>query len=258
MKVPTVVDKLPLLWVTVLLLILSGCASVPMASREQDAAAKTFSPPASDKSAIYVFRNSFVGQALRKIISIDGTIIGASANKVYFYQVLNPGRHTITTESEFGDNSIAFQAQPGKNYFARQYIKMGVFVGGSNVEMVSEDEGKSEVLQCGRAQPNSAEPIGQSTEKIQSTTLPNVQQDRIPVPYINELGQQRYAAYLKQKAPRAFAISDNGHYGYAWGTSPRDPTAPADPKERALKLCSGFAGKECVLFSVDDEVVFKQ
>lgn len=132
--------------------ILTGCASVPMASKEQDSASKTFALPAAEKSGLYIFRNSFVGQALKKLVSVDGKPVGQSANQVYFYNEITPGSHTISTESEFSDNSLTFQTEGGKNYFARQYIKLGVFIGGAGVEMVSEEEGKKEVLQCNRAQ----------------------------------------------------------------------------------------------------------
>jgi hypothetical protein len=33
----------------------------------------------------------------------------------------------------------------GLNYFVRQFMKMGVFVGGAGVEQVSEEEGKKQV-----------------------------------------------------------------------------------------------------------------
>lgn len=125
--------------------LLSGCASVPMASKERDAALKTFSQPAADKAGLYVFRNTFVGQALKKTLLIDGTVLGETANKTYFYKEITPGMHILSTESEFSDNSISFQAVGAKNYFAEQYIKMGVFVGGANVKMVSEEEGKQGV-----------------------------------------------------------------------------------------------------------------
>lgn len=128
--------------------LLSGCASVPMAPMEQDTALKSFSQPAADKSGLYVFRNTFVGQALKKTVSLDGSVIGETANKTYFYREITPGMHTLSTESEFSDNSITFQAEGAKNYFAKQYIRVGVFVGGANLEMVSEEEGRKEILEC--------------------------------------------------------------------------------------------------------------
>ena len=78
-------------------------------------------------------------------------MLGETANKTYFYKTVVPGSHTLSTESEFGNNSIVFEAVGGKNYYARQYIKMGVFVGGANLELVGEEEGRKEVLECGLA-----------------------------------------------------------------------------------------------------------
>ncbi|WP_136523507.1 DUF2846 domain-containing protein [Geomonas ferrireducens] len=132
--------------------LISGCASVPMASKEDDAAAKQFAVPKDGKAAVYVYRNCFVGQALKKDISLDGAILGETANKVFFYKVIEPGKHVLSTESEFGDNTLSFDADPAKNYFVEQYIKMGVFVGGSNLKMVTEEEGKKAIMECGLAQ----------------------------------------------------------------------------------------------------------
>jgi len=99
-------------------------------------------------AGLYVYRNSFVGQALKKNIYVDDVFLGESANKVYFYKQVTPGPHKLSTESEFSDNSITFEAEARKNYFAEQYIKMGVFVGGANLKMVSEEEGMKQVSQC--------------------------------------------------------------------------------------------------------------
>jgi protein involved in sex pheromone biosynthesis len=128
--------------------ILSGCASVPMASPEEDAEAKNFSDPPANKAGLYVYRDTFVGQALKKTVYLDGDMIGETANKVYFYNLIDPGQHTLSTESEFSDNDIQFEAKGGKNHFAEQYIKMGIFVGGANLRMVSEEEGRKAVLEC--------------------------------------------------------------------------------------------------------------
>jgi hypothetical protein len=145
------VKKVFLVAVIISVCLLTGCASVPMAPVEQDNALKVFSPPVADKAGLYIYRNSFVGQALKKNVYVDKVLLGETANKTYFYKEITPGEHQISTESEFSDNSITFQAEGGKNYFARQYIKMGVFVGGANLEMVSEQEGMEEVLKCGLA-----------------------------------------------------------------------------------------------------------
>lgn len=126
-------------------LFASGCATVPMASPAEDAALKSFEAPPADKAGVYIYRNSVVGQALKKNVYLDGEYLGESANKVYFYRQVEPGQHTVSTESEFSDNALTFHAKGGMNHFIRQYIKMGVFVGGANVELVSEDEGRKGV-----------------------------------------------------------------------------------------------------------------
>jgi len=128
------------------ILLVSGCASVPMAPASEDAALKTFAPPEEGKAGVYIYRNSFVGKALKKDLHLDGEFLGESANKTYFYRQVEPGEHTISTESEFGDNAFTFVAQAGLNYFIRQYIKMGVFVGGADLELVPEEEGRTGVL----------------------------------------------------------------------------------------------------------------
>jgi len=65
--------------------------------------------------------------------------------------LISPGEHTLSTESEFSNNTLQFRAEPKRNYFFRQYIKMGLLVGGANIEAVSEEEGRKGVLNCKEA-----------------------------------------------------------------------------------------------------------
>lgn len=79
----------------------------------------------------------------------------------------------------------------------------------------------------------------------------------VRVPYLNDSQQRQYRAYLTKAQPRAFAISLNGHFAYTVGTVPLDKSLPADPKERALLLCSRWSGMGCELYAADDQVVFR-
>ncbi len=133
-------------------IFLSGCATVPMASGDRDIARKSFNAPPPNKSGLYVYRNSSFGGALKKNVYLDGQFIGESAPKTYFYRDIVPGQHKISTESEFSDNALNINTEAGKNYYVRQYIKMGLFVGGANLELKSEAEGQNGVLECGLAQ----------------------------------------------------------------------------------------------------------
>lgn len=127
-------------------LLVPGCASVPMATESRNTTLQTFAAPAPDKAGLYVYRNSVVGQGVKKALYVDGVLLGQTANKVYFYKELAPGRHEISTQSEFGSNDVSLNAEAGKNYFARQVIKVGLLSGRAAIELVSEEEGRKNVL----------------------------------------------------------------------------------------------------------------
>jgi hypothetical protein len=114
-----------------------------MESADNNVKAKSFPTPDQGKSGLYVYRDSFVGKALKKDVYLDGNCIGETADKVFFYTQVEGGHtYKLSTESEFSPNDLVMDINTGKNYFVRQFIKMGVFVGGAGLESVSEDEGK--------------------------------------------------------------------------------------------------------------------
>lgn len=126
--------------------LVTGCASVNMAPKEDSAKAKQFAAPSANNAGLYVYRNSFVGKALKKDIFIDGKCLGESAPDVFFYTEVEGGKSLkISTESEFSANDLTLNVDSGKNYFVRQYIKIGVLVGGAGVEQVSEQQGKTDI-----------------------------------------------------------------------------------------------------------------
>lgn len=126
--------------------LMSGCASVDMASKAESSKAKEFNAPTQGNAGLYVYRNSFVGKALKKDILVDGKCLGESAPDVFFYTEVQGGKtHKIDTESEFSDNSLELMLESGKNYFIRQFIKMGVFVGGAGLEQVTDAQGKADI-----------------------------------------------------------------------------------------------------------------
>ncbi len=65
---------------------------------------------------------------------------------MFFYEVVKGGEeHKLSTESEFSPNDLMVKTESGEDYFIKQYIKMGVFVGGANLKLVDEHEGKTAV-----------------------------------------------------------------------------------------------------------------
>jgi len=131
--------------------LMAGCASVPLASQEEDAMCKSFEAPTDGNAGVYIYRNCFAAQAIKRAITLDDERIGETANCVYFYKVIPPGSHTLSTQSEFGENTINFNANPGCNYFFEQYMTMGVFAAGSDIKAVSDTEGKANVMKCNLA-----------------------------------------------------------------------------------------------------------
>ncbi|MBK6619270.1 MAG: DUF2846 domain-containing protein [Nitrosomonas sp.] len=135
-------------------LLFSGCASVQMAPKAESAKAKEFNAPSQGNAGVYLYRNSFVGKALKKDLWIDGKCIGESAPDVFFYtEVEGEKLHKIDTESEFSPNTLELVLEAGKNYFIRQFIKIGVFVGGAGVEQVPEEQGKADITKLEMATP---------------------------------------------------------------------------------------------------------
>jgi hypothetical protein len=143
---------LPLL--LLMIAALTGCASVPMATPEADQKAKAFASPSSDMASLYILRDSQLGGALKKMIKIDGQNIGETAPYTYFHVFAKPGKRTLSTQSEFSDNSLDLTLEAGKNHYVRNYMKMGVFIGGANLEVVEEAEAKQAINEnCKLAQP---------------------------------------------------------------------------------------------------------
>jgi hypothetical protein len=132
--------------VALTVVLFTGCASVKMESKEASQKAKEFAKPSAGQAGLYIYRDSFVGKALKKDIWVDGKCIGESAPDVFFHtEVAGNKDHTISTESEFSPNTLSLLMEAGKNYFVRQYIKIGVFVGGAGVELMPEEQGKAAV-----------------------------------------------------------------------------------------------------------------
>jgi hypothetical protein len=89
-----------------------------------------------------------MGAALKKTVYIDGKPIGETAPNTYFYHEVPPGQHTLSTESEFGENDLKIETQADMNYFIDQNIRMGVFVGGASLKLVPDEVGKKAVQKC--------------------------------------------------------------------------------------------------------------
>lgn len=131
-----------------ILLFFAGCASVPLETEEESNKLKQFNPPSAGNAGLYIYRAGTFGGAIKKDIWVNDECVGESGPNVFFYQEVKGGEeHKISTESEFSPNDLLVKTESDTNYFIKQYMKIGVFVGGANVKLVDEAEGKEAVSQ---------------------------------------------------------------------------------------------------------------
>jgi len=133
-----------------LMLVLSGCASVPLSSRDFDEAGKSFKA-AADKSNVYLFRNENFGAAALLTVTLNGKVMGQTAAKTYYLWELPPGEHEITSVGE-NVSSIKLKTAPGRSYYVWQEVKMGLFLPRSLLQEVDEETGQKGVGESQRAQ----------------------------------------------------------------------------------------------------------
>jgi hypothetical protein len=136
--------------VAVGLLAMAGCASVPMASAEQDQAGKAFVAKGG-KARIYLYRNETFGAAVKMAVSFDGKTVGQTASKTYYFWDVDPGKHTVASLTE-NTPTLEVNAQSNGIYYVWQEVKMGAFAPRSSLQLVDEATGKKGVQECKLAQ----------------------------------------------------------------------------------------------------------
>ena len=126
---------------------LAGCASVPMASADADAKAKTFVAPSDGHANVYVYRNETMGSAIKMPLLLDNASIGDTGPHTYVLRQVAPGKHTLVSKTE-KDVALDFTAEAGQNYYVWQEVKMGVWAARSALHIVDSDKGQDAVKQC--------------------------------------------------------------------------------------------------------------
>lgn len=124
--------------------VLTGCASVPMASMDQDAQAKSFTS-LPDKASLYIFRDETMGAAVPLTVSVNSKTLGQTASKTYFQLNVAPGKYTISSLAE-DVSTINLDLSAGSTCFVWQEIKMGMFSARSKLQQVDETRGKAGIL----------------------------------------------------------------------------------------------------------------
>lgn len=82
-------------------------------------------------------------------------------------------------------------------------------------------------------------------------------QDVSAPPGLNETCRKRYEDWLKTPSPRGFAVAKDGGCGFSNDTKPSAADLPTDPAERALMVCQRVRDRQCRMYAIDDQVVWK-
>ncbi|MBK6630069.1 MAG: DUF2846 domain-containing protein [Betaproteobacteria bacterium] len=133
-----------------MMVLVTGCASVPMASDDADTQSKRFQAK-PDKSIIYLYRNETFGGAIAMTVSLDDRLAGESAPKTYFMWEVEPGQHVLKSHAE-NVSILLLTTEAGKNYYVWQEVKLGALYARSRLQQVDEATGRQGVLECKRAQ----------------------------------------------------------------------------------------------------------
>jgi hypothetical protein len=68
--------------------------------------------------------------------------------------------------------------------------------------------------------------------------------------------KEGYREFLTWKLPRAYVVADGQRCSWAQSFTPKDPTKPRDPAERAMQNCRDEGKTNCTLYAVNDRVVY--
>ncbi|PPA03627.1 hypothetical protein C4E44_13250 [Pseudomonas sp. MWU12-2312b] len=123
----------------------AGCASVKMADDSQDAQAKTFQVTPG-KANIYVYRNESMGAGVKMPVTLNGKPVGETVAKSYLMLAVPAGQQTLVSSAE-NDSELKLTAEPGKNYFVWQEVKMGFIKARNGLQVVDDKTGRAGVTE---------------------------------------------------------------------------------------------------------------
>lgn len=125
-------------------LLLTGCAStkqfVPLPDQS-----KTVEDPA--KGRIYVMRPASVGGAIKMNVTDGNTPIGTTGPKGFLCWERDPGDVVVASSSE-NTSRVSLAVRPGSVYYVLQHVRMGIWIARTDLETVTEDQGKLELKKC--------------------------------------------------------------------------------------------------------------
>jgi hypothetical protein len=127
-------------------LAVAGCATVPMASVEEDRRIKSLAAPA-EAGLIYLYRNESFGGGVHMDVTMDGWAAGQTGPKTFMVWQVSPGTHTILSKAE-NETRLSIDVLAGRKYFIWQEVKVGVLYARSSLHLVPDAQGMKGVNEC--------------------------------------------------------------------------------------------------------------
>ena len=125
-------------------LLLAGCASTVQYVHMPDLSKKIEDPA---KGRIYVMRPSSFGYAVGLNVSDGGNPIGSTGSQGFLCWERDPGDVIVSSTSE-NTSRVSLAVRPGGSYYVLQHLRMGIWIARTELEVVSEEQGQTELKKC--------------------------------------------------------------------------------------------------------------
>jgi len=129
-----------------LLALVCSCTSVPMASPQADAQAKTFATQPG-MCGLYVYRNEMYGMTNEFPVQLDGRPLGTTGTKTFLFTWVAPGMHEVVTLAE-RNSRIEIDAKAGALVYVWQEVKADTQSKFAQLHQVEESKGQAGVREC--------------------------------------------------------------------------------------------------------------
>ena len=126
-------------------LLIAGCAQVPMADPQADQMGRAFPPPEPGKGALYVYRSGIMGVARPIDVAIVGGATAQLATNTYLRLEGPPG--PIEIDCRVGDKTGGGQVQidEGRIRYVEVSMTVGLMLPGCQVAEVPPEQGQRAV-----------------------------------------------------------------------------------------------------------------
>jgi len=136
-------NKLLIALLALTTIVFSGCASGPSYSAYRS----NIPQLAPEKGRIYFYRTSVLGAAVQPAVRVNGSEVGSSTPKGFFYYDCAPGEYVVETSTEV-TRKLSLVMAKGQERYVRLNISMGFFVGHVYPELVDNSVGTAEIEKC--------------------------------------------------------------------------------------------------------------